>query len=162
MKAHYVDINEFRFNSLHKHMSPIYWELRRNEDRPLKEKEDIVRVLIPSFFKRLREYRGISVERIAKRSAVDVEVVQRFENGTIRSTASLEKAYCLECTAQHEQDYFNRRLYEFANPETRQGKKDIALDLVQRFGILIPDVDFSRIKSPPGDLIVFPSKNENQ
>ncbi len=137
-------------------MNPIYWELRRNEDRPFGEKEEIARKLISRFFKRMREYRGVSIERIAKSSNHDAEVIQKFENGQIRSTAILERAYCQECTAQHEQDYFNRRLFEFANPETRAGKQDIALDLVRRFGILIPDVDFSRINAPSGILIDFP------
>lgn len=162
MDTQYIDINEFKFNSLRKHMNPIYWELRRNEDRPFEEKEEIARNLISRFFRRMREYRGVSIERIAKSSNHDTEMIQKFENGQIRSTALLEKAYCQECTAQHEQDYFNRRLFEFANPETREGKKDVALDLVRRFGILIPDVDFSRIKSPPADLIEFSPRNKNQ
>lgn len=143
-------------------MNPIYWELRRNEYRPFGEKEEIARKLISRFFKRMREYRGVSIERIAKSSNHDTEVIQKFENGQIRSTVLLEKAYCQECTAQHEQDYFNRRLIEFANPETRTGKQDIALDLVRRFGILIPDVDFSRINSQPADVIEFASRNRNQ
>lgn len=143
-------------------MNPIYWELRRNEDRPFGEKEEIAQKLISQFFKRMREYRGVSVARIAKSSNYDTEMIQKFENGQIRSTALLERAYCQECTAQHEQDYFNRRLFEFANPETRAGKQDIALDLVRRFGILIPDVDFSRIKSPPADIIEFSPRNKNQ
>lgn len=158
MCTKHIDINEFKFNTLHKHMSPIYWELRRNEERPLKEKEEIVRRLICRFFKRMREYRGVSIERIARSSNSNSEMIRNFEDGLIRSSAALEKAYCRECSAQQEQDYFNRRLFEFANPETRDQKKDLALDLVQRFGILIPDVNFSRLKSPPGDLIEFPQK----
>lgn len=160
MDTQYIDINEFKFNSLRKHMNPIYWELRRNEDRPFEEKEEIARNLISRFYKRMREYRGVSIERVARSSSDDTEMIQKFENGQIRSTARLERAYCQECTAQHEQDYFNRRLFEFANPETREGKKDIALDLVRRFGILIPDIDFSRINAPAGILIDFP-RNKN-
>lgn len=160
MDTQYIDINEFKFNSLRKHMNPIYWELRRNEDRPFEEKEEVARKLISRFFKRMREYLGVSIERIAKSSGHDTETIHKFENGQIRSTALLERAYCRECTAEHEQDYFNRRLFEFANPETRESKNDIALDLVRRFGILIPDVDFSRIKSAPADLIVFPPRNK--
>lgn len=162
MNTQYIDINEYKFKSLRKHMNPIYWELRRNEDRPIEEKEEIVRILISRFFKRMREYRGVSIERIAKSSNHNTEVIQEFEDGQIRSTALLERVYCQECTAQHEQDYFNRRLFEFANPETRESKKDIALDLVRRFGILIPDVDFSRIKSQSADVIEFSPRNRNQ
>lgn len=162
MDAQYIDINEFKFNSLRKHMTPIYWELRRNEDCPFEEKEEIVRILISRFFKRMREYRGVSIDRIAKISSCDMDMIQEFENGHIRSTAKLERVYSQVCSAQHEQDYFNRRLFEFANPETRESKKDIALDLVRRFGILIPDVDFSRIKSQPADVIEFSPRNRNQ
>lgn len=162
MNTQYVDINEFKFNSLRKHMKPIYWELRRNEDRPFEEKEEIARNLISRFFKRMREYRCVSIDRIARISNCDTEMIQEFENGHIRSTAVLERAYSQVCSAQHEQDYFNRRLFEFANPETRESKKDIALDLVRRFGILIPDVDFSRIKSQPADVIELAPKNRNQ
>lgn len=129
MNTQYIDINEYKVKSLRKHMNPIYWELRRNEDRPFGEKEEIARKLISRFFKRMREYRGVSIERIAKSSNHDTEVLQKFENGHIRSTAVLERAYSQVCSAQHEQDYFNRRLFEFANPETRESKKDIALDL---------------------------------
>lgn len=139
-------------------MTPIYWVLRKNEERPLKEKEEIARKLISQFFKRMREYRGVSIERIAARSGHGIEVIQNFENECVRSDVLLERAYCHECCGHQEQDYFNRRLFEFANPETRESKKDIALDLVRRFGILIPDIDMSRLNAPPGTLIEFVEK----
>ena len=156
MVGRVVEISEFRFNTLRKYLSPIYTRLNHHIHATREQKQDLLRGLIPQFFKRLREHRGISVERVASAADHTCEQVSAFENGEIAASKELELAYCRTCSGIQEYHFFLQQIHEFMNPQAKESIHAIALDAIKRFGVMIPTVDYRSLHSPRGVILEHP------
>lgn len=156
MVGQVVEISKFRFNTLRKYLSPVYTCLNNNIHASREQKQELLRTLIPQFFKRLREHRGISMERVASAADHTRDQVSAFENGEISASKGLELAYCRACSGTQEYHYFLQQIHEFMNPTAKESIHAIALDALKRFGIMIPTVDYRSLHSPRGVILEHP------
>lgn len=154
-----IRIKDFQFRSLRKYMLPLYWQLRHAEQLSSEKKVSIISEVIREFFVRIRKYRKISVEQMAKILNKPIDKIKAFENGFIKS-AELEHAYCKTCGALHEFEFFERRVQEFKTPEIRDQKNQIAKSLIKDHGIILPDIDLTHSDSSTADIIEFPSRTK--
>ncbi len=147
-----IRIEDFQFQSLRKFMLPIYWKLRHAEQLSSEAKSEVIKSSIREFFIRIRKFRHLTIEEMAIAVKTSTQDLEAFEAGSIKS-AELERAYCERCYAWHELDYFERRVRECRDPETRTQKEGMAKDLLKRHGILLPDVNLSRLNAPPAQVV---------
>lgn len=156
-QANEIRIEDFQFQSMRKYMFVLYWRLRHAEAFTPEEKIKIAKGVFCDFFVRIRKFRNINVNEMAARLNKSVLEIEAFESGERRSL-ELEYSYCKMLQASHEFEYFERRLWEFNNPGTREEKKAIAKNLLKKFGIIMPDIDLLRLNSPPAKVIELFSK----
>lgn len=154
-----IRIKDFQFRSLRKYMLPLYWQLRHAEQLSAEKKLTMISEVIREFFIRIRKYRKIPVEQMAKILNKPIEKIRAFESGLIKS-AELEQAYCKACGALHELEYFERRVQEFKTPEIRDQKNQLAKNLIKDHGIILPDLDITRTDGTTAHIIKFPSKTK--
>jgi len=147
-----IRIEDFQFQSLRKFMSPLYWRLRHAELLPPEEQTSAVMHVIRDFFIRLRLFRRISIEQMALTLKKSNQEILDFESRAVKSV-DLEHSYCDVLQAWHEFEYFDRRVREFKNPETRVQKQMMAKNLLKQYGIIMPDIDLSRLNAPSADII---------
>lgn len=158
MNEQITSLSDFRFNSLRKFMQPLYAELSHHARDSKEEKQELIRAIIPRFFRRLRAYREVSLETVAEHAGLAVNELRLFEDGAIKSNSTIEYAYCRSCSASQERDFFERRLHEFMHPTARASREAVAMDALKRFGVVMPDVDYAGLNSPKGILLSFPAK----
>ena len=159
MEQQITDISKFKFSSLHKYLHPIYSILHHNANLTSDEKKLLVHNLIPAFFKRMREYRDVPLERVATASDLSCDYLLKFEKGEVAALKELELAYCRVCSGLQEYHCFLQHLHEFMHPSVKETKQAIALDVLKRFGISIPTVDYKNLHSPytsMGKILKFP------
>lgn len=156
-----IRIEDFKFQSLRKFMLPIYWKLRHAEQLCNEEKSEVIKNSIREFFIRMRKFRHLTIEEMAIAVKTSTQDLEAFEAGSTKS-AELERAYCERCYAWHELEYFERRVRECRDPDTRTQKEGMAKDLLKRHGILLPDVNFSRLNAPPAEVIEIRSRETNK
>ena len=143
-----VGLGDFKFSTLHKFMSPIYAELDLNIRKSARKKRRVLYRIVPKFFKRMREYRGIELSQIAKNFFIEEEKLRHFENGSAKSDNYLTFAYCHTCGGYREFDFFTLKLREFQNPSLKDVRDSAALDALKRFGAMMPGVDYQNLHRP--------------
>ena len=153
---HIIEISNFKFKSLRKYLEPVYIQLRLNSNLSANEKKLIAPLIAAQFFKRMREHRKISIERIARLAEVSVDYLELFERGEVSPKKQVEFAYCQACCAFHECHYFMQQILENSNPEIKEKVQEIALDAFKRFGVVIPTVDYKNLHEPRGKILEFP------
>jgi len=156
-----TEISQFRFNSMRKYMHPIYALLNRNLDLREQEKREFVKRTIPKFFQRLREYRNISREGMAAATGILLTDLKQFENGEpVKTSRDFGWEYLRACHAFSEFDYFSQQIREFYHPSIKGTAQDMAIDLVKKFGILLPSVDYKSLHAARGTILEF--KNDGR
>ena len=112
MNGQLTSLSDFRFDPLRKFMQPVYAELNHHARDTKEEKQELLRAVIPKFFRRLRIYREVSLEVVAERAGFRVDDIRLFEEGATKTNPAIEYAYCQACSGSQERDYFERRYFE--------------------------------------------------
>jgi len=98
---------------------------------------------------------------MAEALKVSVSEIESFEAGTEKSE-KLQYAYCEKCHGWFELAYLERRIKECLHPNIRDANKHAAKHVWKRYGVLLPDVDFARLNSAPGDVIAIRPKTNQE
>jgi len=138
-----IRISDFKFKAFKHSMSPLYWQLRRDENLPLEEKIKLIEHITRQFFIKARSHLEVSIERMAELAEVTPEQIQSFEKNN--ESELLKKIYLGVCDVQSEYNYFERRIDEFKNPKIRAEKQKAARSLYKQFGLLLPGADGLRV-----------------
>jgi transcriptional regulator with XRE-family HTH domain len=136
-------------------MLPLYSTLHRSSDESQEQKRKVVHQIIPAFYKRLRQYREISLEELAERSKLSISVLESFEQGEGSVLPEIDLAYCRFCFGNQEITHFQTLIFDFMNPGAKLGKEQIALDALKRFGLMMPNVDYQNLHTPKGVVLEF-------
>lgn len=132
---------DFRFGTLRKQMAPLYARIQWATAESPERKEALCRELIPLFFRRLREYRDLPLDRLAARLQVDPAELESFEAGSAPASAHVISGYLRACGAFHEMAYFFQQLRELQNPSIKAARQRIAAPIFRAYGIKIPGND---------------------
>lgn len=155
MQSTVAEISSFRFNSLHKYMAPIYAQMNLHAHESKDRKSALFSKLIPQFFRRMREYREITIGRLAELSRLDQAYLEAFESGEKKSSKEIELAYLRACGAEREMDFFFQQAHEFQNPSVKDSKIDVAKAALRQFGVTFPGVDYQHLHSEKGVVLSF-------
>lgn len=163
-----VCLADFHFDSLRKYMQPLYAMLIRSEDQSRDEKRLISLQARVEFLKRLRTYRGKSIEDLAAQLNLNSEELKQIESGAVEIKKQIFMAYLAKCHGEREFHHFIERLREFQAPSIRSTKMAVAYDALKRFGIIMDGVDYKTLHAPRGKCLVFsrnrlsPAENGDQ
>lgn len=152
-----VQFSEFKFNSLHKYMAPLYSAMNMRAFSPDNEKKECLRLFIREFFVRLRQYRGRSLEEIAATaSKIPFERFRAFEAGETPASREIENVYCKACCGDAEFEYFYHQLRAFKDPSIKDSCRAVAKDVLRKSGIMLPYVDYKNLGDDSGTILRFP------
>lgn len=155
-ECHLVSMDTFQFSSLRKFMRPLYSELRFRENESPESKKAFSKSLIPKFFRRVREYRNKTILDIAKHSGQSIETVELFESGIPQLHPTvIEWAYVEVCSASQEVSYFFELLEEFRDPTIRDTRREMALEVLKRFGTKMNTVRYDTLNQQHNNVIEF-------
>ena len=149
-----IEIESFKFNTLHKYMTPIYAEMNLNLDGQPERKKVLCDGIIPRFFKRLREYREVALEDISARYKIDLQTLQFFEGGVLTPEDHLIYAYVWSCGGHKEFDYFKQQIREFQNPSAKINRTEIARELLSK-GFVLEGINYQKMYSKESDVLTF-------
>jgi hypothetical protein len=154
---HVITFSDFRFKTLRKFMTPLYNDLQAHPPISAFDKESFVSLRIREFFKRVRFYREVSFVKIAEAafSQIDIADLEKFESGEGKCTRLIQDAYCRACGCSDELHYFSEQLRAFFNPSIRESSNAIAKDLLKRFGVMMPLVDYKNLNAEKGKVLEF-------
>jgi hypothetical protein len=152
MGKNVVHLDNFKFNSLHKYMIPLYSIFNQNRSVSDEEKLRILKGLIPQFFKRMREYRQRTLEDMALGSGLaQIHFIQyEFDGSGTANRRELQDAYIKVCGGADELDYFEFQMRDFKQPGIKESREKIAIDALKRFGVIMPGVDYKNLHSKKG------------
>lgn len=160
--ASLVFMDRFHFDSLSKHMKPFYAALVRHENALEEEKTEVGRKVCRGFYQRVREYRGLTVDRLAEICRVTSEDIKALERGDKEHEKWLIYRFVRACGAHLEYEVFVQKLLEFKDPRARAGAREVAKPLLQKWGMLIPGIDYKSLNSEMGKVMpLFSQKKEN-
>ena len=153
-----TNLSEFRFDTLRKYMHPIYARLNLDMGECRESKAEILRELVPKFYKRLRTFRNVSLEFLSERSGFTTERLKAFEENFLETTSpqeakEIERAYCKVCYGDHEYGYFAQQIHEFFNPTIKDTKIEVARAALKQKGLLFPDIDYKTLFAPRGKVL---------
>lgn len=153
-----IEIEAFKFNTLHKYMSPLYAEMNlRLHDQP-ERKKALCEGIVSKFFKRLREYREVPLEDISARYKIEIKALQLFEQGTLSPEDHFIYAYVWSCGGHREFDYFKQQLREFHQPTVKLSRIALAKDLLSR-GIVLEGINYQKLHSKEAEVVTFRRKD---
>lgn len=153
MEAQIITIKEFQFSSLRKFMSPIYGILNFNASLSAKEKQKIIYQVIPEFYKRLRLFRKFSVDELAEKSGLSTEALLGFEESCGSIPPRIERAYLKHCYGLTEINFFQDCIFDFLNPGAKESRNSMALEMLKRKGLIMPNVDYQSLHVTRGTLL---------
>ena len=148
----FVSINSFKFNSLHKYMTPIYAELNHKCHAPDDLKRTILAESITAFFIRMREYRGLSLQELSEKTNISTNELEAFEQGK-KKDRHIEAAYARALGGEAEVGFFLQLLHEFKTPSIKESKLELARAALRQYGVMVPGVDYQRLSSETGIVI---------
>lgn len=143
----------FHFDSLSKYMKPFYADLVRHENAHQEEKAEIGRKVCRNFYRRVREYRGLSVDRAAEICRVSSDEIQALELGDKEHERWLIGRFIRACGADSEYEVFFQKLLEFKDPRARASAREVAIPALKKWGIFIPGVDYKNLTSEYGKVV---------
>ena len=152
-------VSEFKTDSLHKYMRPVYAEMNLHLSASEDEKKRILPTLFPIFFRRMREYRGIEIERIAEKYKIPLERLRLVELGQHKIDREIESAYLHECGGYAELAVFERQIREFQNPSFKDSRSDHAL-IASKAGMVVPGLDYKKLTPENGSVLPFVRRND--
>ena len=152
-------ISEFKTDSLHKYMRPIYAEMHFHQFDTDDEKRNLVRKLCPIFFRRLRQYREIGLDCISTKYEIPLERLQLFESGQISGDLAIEYAYVSECGGYAEVMTFERQVKEFKHPSFKESRFEHA-QIAARAGFVIPGIDYKNLNPEGATVLPFVKEEE--
>ncbi len=155
MDQEVTEIANFKFNSLRKYMHPIYSRLNRNLHESHKRKKEILHDTVPDFYRRLRTYRGLSLDEVAHGSAFSAEELGAFETKRLPPTFAMEMAYCKACGGHMEFEFFAQQVHEFFHPTVKTSKLEVAESALKQWGVMIPGVDYQDLHATKGKILDF-------
>lgn len=150
-----LEMSSFKFSSLRKYMHPIYSRLNRDLHENKERKKEILKDVVPEFYHRMRTYRGLTLDSVAKGSSISIEKLRAFEEKRIHPEVSFERAYLRACSGWQEFEYFTQMVHEFFHPTTKEKKMDVAEPAFRQFGIIIPGVDYKNLHAQRGKVLQF-------
>lgn len=154
-----VSISKFKFDSLHKYMSPIYAEMNLHCRDSAEHKRATCDTIFPQFFRRMREYREVAIEELAQKSGLAVVELRAFERGEKKHDRAIPPAYVRLLGGQREMECFVQQVHQFHNPSVKESKIDAAMAALRQFGVMIPGVDYKNLHREMGK--VLPILQEN-
>jgi hypothetical protein len=161
MKNKIVYFSEFKFNTLRKFMSPFYSTLNQHLDWPIENKKTLIYKIIPAFCVRLREYRNRTLEEIAEKNQIAIDVLKKFETSPFEfDQTHVIKAYVDTCYGYDEFMFFREQLFEFLHPSLKESKNEIAGTVIRQFGIILPGVDYKNLSAKRGVVVPFHGKEK--
>lgn len=155
MDQEVTELASFRFNSLRKYMHPIYSRLNRNLHEPHERKKEILHDAVPDFYRRLRTYRGLSLDNIAQGSGFSAEELGAFEERRLSPNFAMEMAYCNACGGHREFEFFAQQVHEFFHPTVKTSKLEVAESALKQWGVMIPGVDYQNLHAAKGKILEF-------
>lgn len=156
--ANVVQIDRFHFNTLSKHMKPLYAELVLHENADPEKKKEIAKVVCRNFYGRVREYRELTVDRAAEICRVSTDEIEALERGEKDHERWLINRFIRACGADAEYEVFFQKILEFKEPKARTSARDLAIPLLKR-GVIIPGVDYKSLHSENGKVVPLFGKN---
>lgn len=159
-QASVVFMDHFRFDSLSKHMKPFYADLIRHENANDEQKAEIRRKVCVNFYRRVREYRGLTVDRTAEICRVSSDEIQALERGDKEHEKWLIGRFIRACGADLEYEVFFQKLLEFKDPRARASVRDVAIPALKQWGIIIPGVNYKNLNSKEGNIVPLFSESE--
>lgn len=154
-----VRLADFHFDSLRKYMQPLYAMLVSNNEKSEEEKRLIRHQAGAEFLKRLRTYRGQSIEELAEQLNLGADELKRIEGGEVEISRGILKSYIEIYYGERELEHFNERLREFQAPSIRSARMALAYDALKRFGIIMDGVDYKALHTPRGKCLAFSRTN---
>lgn len=156
--ANVVQLDCFHFNTLSKYMKPLYADLVLHENAAPERKAEVVRVVCRIFYRRVREYRKLTVEHTAEICRVSTDAIEALERGEKNHERWLVNRFIRACGADLEYEVFCQKILEFKEPKARASVRDLAEPLLKK-GILIPGVDYKSLNSKRGEVVSLFRKN---
>lgn len=153
MDQQVTEISSFKFDSLRKYMHPIYSRLNRNLHESKERKKEILHDTVPDFYRRMRAYRGLSLDEVAGGSGFSAEELGAFETKRMPPNFAMEMAYCKACGGHLEFEFFAQQAHEFFHPTVKESKLNVAEAALKQWGIKIPGVDYKSLHAPKGKIL---------
>ncbi len=155
-----VFMDRFHFDSLSKHMKPFYADLIRHENAPQEQKTLVASKVCVNFYTRVREYRGLTVERTAEICKVSSDEIQALERGDKEHDKWLIGRFIRACGADLEYGVFFQKLLEFKDPRARASAREVAIPALKKWGIIVPGVDYRNLNSKRGKVVPLFCKSQ--
>jgi hypothetical protein len=149
-----LSVSEFRTDSLHKYMKPVYAEMNLHLFDSDDMKKSLLPKLFPMFFHRLRKYRDIDLEQISTKYRIPLERLRLFEVGQLKMDREIQEAYLSECGGHAEVMVFERQIREFQNPSFKNSRFDHAR-MAARVGLVIPGLDYKNLNPEGASVLPF-------
>lgn len=154
-------IQNFKFESLHKYMNPIYAELNFHRLDNEETRQALVKKIVPQFFVRLRNFRGWSQEELAKKLNIELWKIEMFERGEAGAfTKALEESYVWVLGGAKELEIFLDELLLFRHPEAREQRRLIARDALRRYGVVFPGFNYAISNQGFGSVLPMVKRSE--
>ncbi|GIL16371.1 MAG: hypothetical protein BroJett040_01220 [Oligoflexia bacterium] len=156
--ANVVQMDRFHFNTLSKHMKPLYADLVLHENATPEKKREIAKAVCRNFYRRVREYRKLTVDRAAEICRVSSDEIEALERGEKDHERWLINRFIRACGADSEYEVFFQKILEFKEPKARTSVRDLAIPLLKR-GLLIPGMEYRSLHSKRGEVVSLFNKN---
>lgn len=150
--ANVVQIDRFHFNTLSKYMKPLYADLVLHEHATKEQKAEIAKIVCRSFYRRVRDYRKLTADRVAEICRVSTDEIEALERGEKDNERWLINRFIRACGADLEYEVFFQKILEFKEPRARASARDLAIPLL-KMGMIIPGVDYKSIHSEKGKVV---------
>lgn len=147
-----VQIDRFYFSTLSKYMKPLYADLVLHENAIPEKKKEIAGVVCRNFYRRVREYRRLTVDHAAEICRVSPDEIEALERGEKDHERWLINRFIRACGADLEYEVFFQKILEFKEPKARASARDLAIPLLRR-GMIIPGVDYKSLHSEEGKVV---------
>lgn len=156
-----ISISNFKTDTLHKYMIPIYAVMNLNQFASSEEKQKILADLIPNFFRRLRKYREIELEEISRKYQISLEHLQSFESGRSKPGDGIQHAYVWACGGHHEIDVLERQIREFQHPSFKDARLEHA-QIAAQVGVVIPGLDYTKLNGENGTILPLCRRDQRE
>lgn len=155
-----ISLNDIRFDTLHKHMMPVYAALRPGSHQSPAERNATLAKVLLMFFRRLRSFRALSTEAVGERTGVNPSDLDRFEKGQLELSRPIQEAYLRACGGQKEFEVLSLKAQEFLHPTLAESRAEIAIFLANRLGLRMDGLNYYGLTRPPAQVIELrPSGN---
>jgi hypothetical protein len=147
-----LSVSEFKTDTLHKYMKPVYAEMNLHLFDPDEEKQKVLQQVFPMFFRRMREYRNVSLEEISTKYKIPLERFEIFESGHQKLNREIECAYLEACGGYAEIANYERQIREFKTPLFKDSRF-VHAQMAARVGMVIPGIDYMNL-NPDGAAVL--------